>query len=154
MTFDFLATLAKLALLAFILLNVAPVMSWVERRGSAYMQDRPGPNRLGPLGLFQAIADGIKFLFKEDVTLAAADRPLYLAAPVLALVPSLTTIVVVPFGPTIEVARRTVKLVVSDADAGVLLFLALASLGVYSLVIAGYASNNKYSLFGSLRALA
>ena len=154
MTFDFLATLAKLALLAFILLNVAPVMSWVERRGSAYMQDRPGPNRLGPLGLFQAIADGIKFLFKEDVTPAAADRPLYLMAPVLALVPSLTTIVVVPFGPTIEVAGRTVKLVVSDADAGVLLFLALASLGVYSLVIAGYASNNKYSLFGSLRASA
>ena len=154
MTFDVLATLAKLALLAFILLNVAPVMSWVERRGSAYMQDRPGPNRLGPLGLFQAIADGIKFLFKEDVTPAAADKPLYLMAPVLALVPALTTIVVVPFGPTIEVAGRKVDLVVSGADTGVLLFLALASLGVYSLVIAGYASNNKYSLFGSLRASA
>ena len=154
MTFDVLATLAKLALLAFILLNVAPVMSWVERRGSAYMQDRPGPNRLGPLGLFQAIADGIKFLFKEDVTPAAAEKPLYLMAPVLALVPALTTIVVVPFGPTIEVAGRKVDLVVSGADTGVLLFLALASLGVYSLVIAGYASNNKYSLFGSLRASA
>ena len=83
-------------------------MVWVERRGSALMQDRPGPNRLGPLGLFQAIADALKFIFKEDVTPAAADKPLYLMAPVLALLPALTTFVVVPFGPTIEVAGQTV----------------------------------------------
>jgi NADH-quinone oxidoreductase subunit H len=154
LTFDVVATVAKLALFAFILLNIVPVMVWVERRGSALMQDRPGPNRLGPLGLFQAIADALKFIFKEDVTPAAADRPLYLMAPVLALLPALTTFVVVPFGPTLQVAGHSVKLVVTDADTGVLLFLALASLGVYALVVAGYASNNKYSLFGSMRASA
>jgi NADH-quinone oxidoreductase subunit H len=154
LTFDVVATVAKLALFAFILLNIVPVMVWVERRGSALMQDRPGPNRLGPLGLFQAIADALKFIFKEDVTPAAAERPLYLMAPVLALLPALTTFVVVPFGPTLQVAGHSVKLVVTDADTGVLLFLALASLGVYALVVAGYASNNKYSLFGSMRASA
>lgn len=154
MSFDFLAAGAKLALFATILLTVVPVMVWVERRGSALIQDRSGPNRLGPLGLLQALADAAKFIFKEDVTPAAADRPLYLMAPVLALLPALTTFVVVPFGPTIEVAGRQVELVVAPADTGVLLFLALASLGVYALVVAGYASNNKYSLFGSIRASA
>jgi NADH-quinone oxidoreductase subunit H len=129
-------------------------MVWVERRGSALMQDRPGPNRLGPLGLFQALADAVKFMFKEDVTPTAVDRPLYLAAPVLALLPALTTITVVPFGPDLLVHGHVIPLVVADADAGVLLFLALASLGVYGIVMAGYASNNKFSLLGSIRASA
>jgi NADH-quinone oxidoreductase subunit H len=154
LSFDLAATLVKLALFAFILVNIVPVMVWVERRGGALIQDRPGPNRLGPWGLFQAIADALKFIFKEDVTPAAADRPLYLMAPVLALLPALTTFVVIPFGPPLEIAGRTVELVVTDAATGVLLFLALASLGVYSLVVAGYASNNKYSLLGSIRASA
>lgn len=152
--FDFTATVVKLAVFAFLLVNIVPVMVWVERRASAYMQDRPGPNRLGPLGLLQAMADALKFLLKEDVTPAEADRPMYLLAPVLALLPALTTFVVIPFGPTVEFDGRPVELVVSSAETGVLLFLALASLGVYSLVMAGYASNNKYSLLGSIRASA
>lgn len=155
MVFDLTATLLKMALfLAALVGGIAPIMVWVERRASALMQDRPGPNRLGPLGLLQPLSDALKFLFKEDVTPAAADKPLYLLAPILALIPALTTFVVLPFGPTITVNGREVELVVSSAETGVLLFLALASLGVYSLVMAGYASNNKYSLLGSIRASA
>ena len=155
MLFDLGATAVKLGIFLGVLLGaIAPIMVWVERRGSALIQDRPGPNRLGPWGLLQPAADAIKFFFKEDVTPSAADRPLYLAAPVLAVLPALTTFVFIPFGPTVEVAGRAVPLVVSDASAGVLLFLAIASLGVYSLVLAGYASNNKYSLIGGLRASA
>ncbi|HEV7515361.1 MAG TPA: NADH-quinone oxidoreductase subunit NuoH [Thermoanaerobaculia bacterium] len=154
MNVDFVATLVKMAITLGLLLNVVPVMVWVERRGSAFIQDRPGPNRLGPLGLFQALADAVKFIFKEDVTPTAADRPLYLAAPVLALLPALTTFTVIPFGPDLVVNGHTIPLVVSSADAGVLLFLALSSLGVYGIVMAGYASNNKFSLLGSIRASA
>jgi NADH-quinone oxidoreductase subunit H len=154
MSTEFVATLVKMALTLGLLLNVVPVMVWVERRGSAFIQDRPGPNRLGPLGLFQALADAVKFIFKEDVTPTAADRPLYLAAPVLALLPALTTFTVIPFGPDLVVNGHTIPLVVSDAGAGVLLFLALSSLGVYGIVMAGYASNNKFSLLGSIRASA
>ena len=153
-TVDFIATVAKRAVMLGFILNVVPVMVWVERRGSALIQDRPGPNRLGPFGLLQPLADAVKFLFKEDVTPAAADKPLYLMAPVLGLLPALSTIVVIPFGPDLEAFGRTFRLVTANADAGVLLFLALSSLGVYSLVIAGYASNNKFSLMGSVRASA
>jgi len=152
--FHFTATAVKLAVFAFLLVNVVPLMVWVERRASAFMQDRPGPNRLGPLGLLQAIADALKFLLKEDVTPSGADKGMYLLAPVLALIPALTTFVVVPFGPTVRFGENEVELVVTSAETGVLLFLALASLGVYSLVMAGYASNNKYSLLGSIRASA
>src|SRR5262249_20194765 len=123
MSAQFVATLVKMALALGLLLNVVPVMVWVERRGSALIQDRPGPNRLGPLGLFQALADAVKFIFKEDVTPAAADVPMYLAAPVLALLPALTTFSVIPFGPDLQVGSHTIHLVVADADAGVLLFL-------------------------------
>ena len=154
MSFGLIATLAKMSVWLGVLLNVAPVMLWIERRGSALMQDRRGPNRVGPLGIFQGIADAIKFLFKEDIVPAGADKPLYLLAPILALVPALTTFVVIPFGPTVEISGHTVNLLVADVDTGVLLLLALASLGVYSLVMAGYSSNNKYSLLGALRAAA
>jgi NADH-quinone oxidoreductase subunit H len=144
----------KLAVMLGFVLTVVPVMVWVERRGSALIQDRPGPNRLGPFGLIQPLADALKFIFKEDVTPSAADKPLYLMAPVLALIPAFTTIAVIPFGPTIEAFGRTIPLVVAPAETGVLLFLSLASLGVYSLILAGYGSNNKFSLLGSIRASA
>jgi NADH-quinone oxidoreductase subunit H len=145
---------AQIGLWFALLLQVAPIMLWVERRGAAFMQDRPGPNRVGPLGLFQAIADAGKFIFKEDIEPATADRGLYLLAPVLALVPSMTTYLVIPFGPAVEVAGRRVASVVIDSDSGVFVFLALASLGIYSLVLAGYSSNNKWSMLGAIRASA
>jgi NADH-quinone oxidoreductase subunit H len=151
---DLVAALAKLGLWVVALLQVTPIMLWLERRAPAYMQDRIGPNRVGPFGLFQAIADVVKFIFKEDVTPSGVDRGLYLLAPVLALVPSMTTFLVIPFGPQVEIAGHLTKLVVIDSDSGILLFLALASLGVYSLVLAGWSSNNKWSLMGSIRASA
>jgi NADH-quinone oxidoreductase subunit H len=154
MNVDILVTVVKAVVVLVLLLQVAPIMIWVERRGSALMQDRPGPNRLGPFGLFQGLADAVKFLFKEDVTPSAADKPLYLMAPVLALVPAFTTSVVLPWGPNFHWGDKEYRFIIADADTGVLLFLALASLGVYSLVMAGYASNNKFSLLGSIRASA
>jgi NADH-quinone oxidoreductase subunit H len=151
---ELITILAKYAVMFGVLINVAPIMNWVERRACAYIQDRPGPNRVGPLGLFQPVADALKFMFKEDVTPSAADKPLYLMAPALALLPAFTTFVVIPFGPDITVGGRAVRLMVANVDTGVLVFLALSSLSVYSLVMAGYASNNKFSLLGSIRASA
>jgi len=151
---DVIAILIKYAVMFGVFINVAPIMVWVERRGAGLIQDRPGPNRVGPFGLFQPLADALKFMFKEDVTPALADKPLYLLAPVLALMPAFTTLVVIPFGPDLTAFGRTIPLVVTNVDTGVLLFLAISSLGVYSLVMAGYASNNKFSLLGSIRASA
>jgi NADH-quinone oxidoreductase subunit H len=151
---DLIAVLVKYAVMFAVFINVAPIMVWVERRGAGLIQDRPGPNRVGPFGLFQPLADALKFMFKEDVTPTLVDKPLYLLAPVLALMPAFTTLVLIPFGPEITVGGRTIPLVVTNADTGVLLFLAISSLGVYSLVMAGYASNNKFSLIGSIRASA
>ena len=149
-----LAVVAMMGLWIVALLQIAPVMLWIERRLPAFMQDRLGPNRVGPLGLLQGIADAVKFIFKEEFTPSAADRPLFLLAPVLALIPALTTFLVIPFGPEVTIGGHTTNLVVIDSDSGVLLFLALASLGVYALVLAGYSSNNKYSLLGAIRASA
>ncbi len=154
MNADVIAILVKYAVMFGVFINIAPVMVWVERRGAGLIQDRPGPNRVGPFGLFQPLADALKFMFKEDVTPALADKPLYLLAPVLALMPAFTTLVVIPFGPDLTAFGRTIPLVVTNVDTGVLLFLAISSLGVYSLVMAGYASNNKFSLLGSIRASA
>ena len=154
MNADLIAVLVKYAVMFAVFINVAPIMVWVERRGAGLIQDRPGPNRVGPFGLFQPLADALKFMFKEDVTPTLVDKPLYLLAPVLALMPAFTTLVLIPFGPTITIGGRTIPLVVTNADTGVLLFLAISSLGVYSLVMAGYASNNKFSLLGSIRASA
>jgi NADH-quinone oxidoreductase subunit H len=151
---DVIAMLVKYAVMFGVFINIAPIMVWVERRGAGLIQDRPGPNRVGPFGLFQPLADALKFMFKEDVTPAQADKPLYLLAPVLALMPAFTTLVVIPFGPDLTAFGRTIPLVVTNVDTGVLLFLAISSLGVYSLVMAGYASNNKFSLLGSIRASA
>lgn len=154
MSFAVTATLLKMGVWLGVILNVTPVMLWLERRGGALIQDRPGPNRVGPFGLFQALADVVKFLCKEDVTPTEVDRPLYLLAPVIALIPSLTIFIVIPFGPTVMVGGNEVPLVVTTANTGVLLLLALSGLGVYSLVLAGYSSNNKYSLLGAVRAAA
>jgi NADH-quinone oxidoreductase subunit H len=151
---DVIAILVKYAVMFGLFINVAPIMVWIERRGAGLIQDRPGPNRVGPIGLFQPLADALKFMFKEDVTPTLVDKPLYLLAPVLALMPAFTTLVVIPFGPDLTAFGRTIPLVVTNVDTGVLLFLAISSLGVYSLVMAGYASNNKFSLLGSIRASA
>jgi len=232
---DIALSLLKIAIVLGVMLQVTPIMAWVERRGSALIQDRPGPNRVGPFGLIQSFADALKFIFKEDIIPAGAHKWLYTLAPAMGLIPALTTIAVVPWGrpfripETIEynglvatvgwatagfllllafvvgaatgrlshkpgVSRLNIVIgwlvtgslaglafaiggiliylrsryivevpaaggrlfepIVADVDIGILLIFALASLGVYGIVSAGWASNNKYSLFGGIRASA
>ena len=156
----------KIAVVLGMMLQVTPIMVWVERRGSALIQDRPGPNRVGPLGLLQSFADALKFIMKEDIIPAGAHKWLYTLAPAFGLLPAMTTIAVVPWGRGFKVpefslfGRRFVEggrwfePVVADVSAGILVVFALASLAVYGITIAGWSSNNKYSLFGGIRASA
>ncbi len=153
--FDALAAIAKIAAVwAVMLAALLPNLVWAERRGAGLIQDRPGPNRVGPLGLLQAVADVLKMFLKEDVTPLYVDKLLHTVAPAILLVPALTTFAVIPFGSSIPVAGRNVKLVIADVNIGILYVFALTSVGVYGLVLAGWASNNKYSLLGGLRSSA
>ena len=149
-----LSVLKIVIILAF-MLNVTPIMVWVERRGSALIQDRPGPNRVGPFGLFQSLADALKFLMKEDVVPAQAHKWLYTIAPAFGLLPAMTTIAVVPWGrPFFLRSGRLFEPIVADVNVGLLLIFALASLSVYGVTMAGWSSANKYSLFGAIRSSA
>ena len=130
------------------------IMIYAERRVSAFMQGRLGPNRVGPQGLLQPIADGIKFLMKEDIIPASVDKPIYLLAPAMLLIPALMTFAVIPFGSDITLFGRNIPLQVADVNVGILYILALTSIGVYGLVLAGWASNSKYPLIGGLRSSA
>jgi NADH-quinone oxidoreductase subunit H len=129
-------------------------MVYAERRVSAFMQGRLGPNRVGPQGLLQPIADGIKFLMKEDIIPDGVNKPIYLLAPVIMLIPALMTFAVIPFGSTITLFDREIILQVADVNIGILYILALTSIGVYGIVLAGWASNSKYTLIGGLRSSA
>jgi NADH-quinone oxidoreductase subunit H len=126
-------------------LSVAAGLIWLERRMLALWQDRYGPNRAGPFGLLQVLADAIKMFTKEDWIPPFADKGVFILAPTVVLVTTLLIFTVVPFAPGISVI---------DLNIGLLFFLAMSSLGVYSVVLGGWASNNKYSLLGSLRAAA
>lgn len=148
----------KLLVLATLLLSAVPVMVWVERRGAAFIQDRLGPNRVGPWGIIQPIADSVKLLFKEDLTPAGVHRGLYVLAPMISVFVAMLTFIVVPFGggKGVTLLGREIGtlMVASELEAGVLFLLAISSLGVYGIVLAGWSSNNKYSLLGGLRASA
>lgn len=144
----------KILFIAHLLIIGVMAMIWSERRVSGWIQDRVGPNRVGPQGLLQPIADGIKFLFKEDLIPNHVDKPLYVLAPAMLLVPAMITIAVVPFGGTITIAGIDISLQIADINIGILYILAIASLGVYGVVIGAWASNNKYSLLGGLRSSA
>jgi NADH-quinone oxidoreductase subunit H len=136
------------------LLGAAGLLSWVERRGAGLIQDRPGPNRVGPFGLLQPLADAIKFLFKEDIIPSSADKVLYVLAPGIALFSALTTFAVIPYGASLPLAGREIPLIGADVSIGVLYIFALTSLSVYGIVLAGWSSNNKFSLMGGLRSSA
>ena len=144
----------KILFIAHLLIIGVMAMIWSERRVSGWMQDRLGPNRVGPQGLLQPIADAIKFLFKEDLIPNHVDKPLYVLAPAMLLIPAMITIAVVPFGGTIELFGQTINLQIADINIGILYILAITSLGVYGVVIGAWASNNKYSLLGGLRSSA
>jgi NADH-quinone oxidoreductase subunit H len=137
-----IATIVGLLIVA---LSIASGLIWLERRLLALWQDRYGPNRVGPFGLLQVVADMIKIFTKEDWIPPFADKPVFVLAPAIVVVTVLMTFAVVPIAPGI---------IVADMNIGLLFFLAMSSLGVYSVVLAGWSSNNKYSLLGGLRAAA
>jgi NADH-quinone oxidoreductase subunit H len=146
----FIAT-SLLKILGIIFVVILPMVSYAvyaERRVSALIQDRLGPNRVGPAGLFQPIADAAKFVLKEDFTPANVNTFYYWLAPCLAMIPALTTIAVVPFGSTLF----GVPMVIADVNIGILFVFAIASLGVYGIVLAGWASNSKYPFLGGIRS--
>lgn len=126
----------------------------LERRLLARFQLRVGPNRVGPLGLLQPLADGIKLIFKESFVPARADRLVYLLAPLITVVASLFVYAVIPIGPPIHLWGREVPLYIADVNVGILLVLASSSIGVYGIILGGWASDNKYSLLGALRSAA
>ncbi|MFQ5878524.1 MAG: NADH-quinone oxidoreductase subunit NuoH [Acidobacteriota bacterium] len=144
----------KITLVFGAILTAVAYMTWVERRVSAWIQDRRGPNRVGPFGLLQPLADGIKFLFKEAVTPPHAHRAVYLLAPLMIFVPAMIAFSVIPFGPTLGIFGLEVPLQIARVDNGILIVLALGSMGVYGVALAGWSSNNKYSLMGGLRSSA
>jgi NADH-quinone oxidoreductase subunit H len=149
-----LVSVIKSALVIFILLTAVAYTVWLERKVVGRMQNRWGPTRVGPFGLLQPAADGLKFLFKEDLTPPHVYKPLFLAAPLLAVICALTSIAVIPFGTSITLFGYDIPLEITDVNIGLLLILGVTSLGVYGVALAGWSSNNKYSLLGGLRSSA
>ena len=149
-----LAALFKVAVVLGVLMTVVGYMVLVERKVAGWMQDRIGPNRAGPWGLLQPLADGIKFIFKEEIVPQAANKAIYIMAPILALTAALTTFAVVPFSDRLVVLGREVAPIIADLDIGILWIFAVASLGVYGIVLAGWSSNSKYAMMGGLRSSA
>jgi NADH-quinone oxidoreductase subunit H len=152
---EILITLVKIGILLFVVLTVNAYLTWFERKVVAHIQSRWGPHRVGPHGLLQPLADGLKFLFKEDPTPAAADKFVYFLAPLLALALALTSIAVIPFGPNpISFKGHDIYLGITDLNIGILALFAITALGVYGVALAGWSSNSKYPLLGGLRSSA
>lgn len=151
--FTILATI-KICIVVGILLMIIAYLIWVERKVMAHMQVRLGPMRVGWHGLLQPIADGLKLIFKEDIIPAQASKVIFVLAPVIAVVPALLSIAVIPFGDTISIAGISIDMVITDVNIGILFILAVTSVGVYGIILGGWSSNNKYSLLGALRSAA
>ncbi len=151
----FLIAAAVKVLAVFTALMVAIMYAtWAERRISAFIQDRLGPNRVGPFGLLQPIADGLKNIIKEETNPATASRFFFVLGPMLSIMPALVTFAVIPFAAPLPTPWGTVDMIVADLPVGVLYILAIGSLGVYGIFLGGWSSNNKYALLGGLRASA
>ncbi len=149
-----LVAVIKILITLFVLLTAVAYTVWLERKVVGHIQNRWGPTRVGPFGLLQPAADGIKFLFKEDITPPHVYKPLYIAAPMIAVVFALTSIAVIPIGNFIWIGNAHIPLQITDVNIGLLVVLGITSLGVYGVALSGWSSNNKYSLLGGLRASA
>jgi NADH-quinone oxidoreductase subunit H len=148
-------SLIKIVIVLFVVMTALAYLTWFERKVVARIQSRWGPYWVGPHGLLQPLADGIKFLFKEDVVPPTADKVSYLLAPFLALALALTTLALIPIGPaSIDVLGQQTQLVVSHSNIALILLFAISSIGVYGVVLAGWSSNSKYPLLGGLRSSA
>ena len=155
MTFlDWAILVARVALPALILPGIVIPLVWYERRMAAFIQDRPGPNRVGPFGLLQSPADVLKLFMKEDAIPASADKFLFQLAPALAIFSAIATFAVIPYGATLSIGGREIPFIGADVSIGVLYIFAITSLSVYAIVLAGWSSNNKFSLMGGIRSSA
>jgi NADH-quinone oxidoreductase subunit H len=151
---DMLLFMGKLVLVYLVVLTMAAYLVFAERRILAWIQDRKGPNRVGPFGLLQPLADLIKMLTKEDVRPVQGDKWLFYLAPAMAAIPAIMTFAVIPFGSPVSLMGRRVTLQIADVNVGLLFFMALSSIAVYGVALGGWASNSKYALLGSIRGLA
>ncbi len=154
MSFFLIASAIKVFIVFNLIMVGVALLTLLERRVCAWMQDRLGPNRVGPQGLLQPAADGLKNFLKEETSPAMADKALFTLAPIVSFVPALLTFGVIPFAAPLPTRWGVVPMVVADLPVGFLYILAISSLGVYGIVLAGWASNNKYALLGGLRASA
>ena len=147
-------TIAKALFVFVLLVGMTLLTIWGERRIVARMQQRSGPNRVGPFGVGQGLADGIKLALKEDIVPALADKPVYVLAPLLSAIPAFLAFAVIPFGPKVSIAGNETALQLTDLPVGVLFVLACTSLGVFGIVLAGWSSGSTYPLLGGLRSAA
>ena len=152
-----LVAVIKIALMLFILLTAVAYIVWLERKVVGRIQNRWGPTRVGPFGLLQPAADGIKFILKEDLTPPHVYKPLFIAAPLIAVVFALSSIALIPFGNNVRILGHEIPMQITgavggDINTGLLIVLGITSMGVYGIVLAGWSSNNKYSMLGGLRA--
>ena len=151
---DWLLLLARVVIVFFALLILVLLLIWMERKVIADMQTRVGPMRAGPRGVLITLADGIKLFFKEGITPTLADRPVYLLAPVIALLPAFLAFAVIPFGKGVVLFGREVPFQIADLSIGILWILAMSSLMVYAIVLAGWSSGSNYPLIGGVRSSA
>jgi NADH-quinone oxidoreductase subunit H len=148
-------SLVKIVILLFLTLTTLAYLTWFERKVVAHIQSRWGPYYVGAHGLLQPLADGLKFLFKEDLTPPGADQLVYILAPFLALSLALTTLALIPFGPsTITILGQPTQLIIANVNIGLMFVFAITSIGVYGVALAGWSSNSKYPLLGGLRSSA
>ncbi|MEZ5360449.1 MAG: NADH-quinone oxidoreductase subunit NuoH [Candidatus Zixiibacteriota bacterium] len=153
--FTFIAIIiAKVAVIFIAVISGCAYATWLERKLLGRLQNRMGPTYVGPFGLLQPLADGLKLLFKEDVVLSGSERVIFAISPIIAFIPGFMAFAVIPIGPPIELFGYTVPLSISDLNIGILFILATTSLGVYGIALGGWASGSKYSLLGGIRSSA
>ncbi|MBI2618661.1 MAG: NADH-quinone oxidoreductase subunit NuoH [Ignavibacteriales bacterium] len=146
--------LVKVVLILAVMLTLVILLVYSERRISAFIQNRIGPNRVGPKGILQAVADVVKLLMKEDIVPKNANKPIHDLAPMISIGVAMSTFAVIPIGGTMVLLGQSVRLMLADVNIGILYILALTSMGVYGITLAGWSSNSKYSLLGGLRSSA